>query len=381
MTRRSTNKLGINDIQNILLMFDYPFLAASENLSPKEKKFFLNNMHAIYFKKWLYSALYEDTIISPANILDNYFSEKNTVVGVDISYNSRSRQKFTYRVTSDTVNNHSFLNNLKIICDYCNPVASLNSIPEEIKNKLYFMDIFYFEFLIIVALEFNLITQMYGIHTVKYQKNSEKCKKFFSLEPKNQLEKIAHFTLAYAENNINKKLGIPHTVNSGFLSLALEKFVSTDDIYRTIFDTLGFDFDNMIELSNKNNLTESEEILMSSAFYLGSLLDKYFLSPMGHYLKLITVLYSMPIDFITEVDFIRPVLLTDCDFSPEVFAPSNYFNLTCIGTEILGLKKHDNSFESLKKDFSFNDLDFLIQTKSISDSIEITENMNNPLKN
>lgn len=323
----------------------------------------LLDISPVLFKKWYYSAFFEDTVLSPANILNSYFRKnKNEVASIYYCVNPSDRgdKKFIYQLQKDSVQCHSFIKNLKALTDYCFPVAAFHksdlypyTIPDDLSKNLITSDGYYFEFLVGMAQRFNLITPMPSINTCKYQKNGLQCHHFFSQSNTQILTSLMDAALEIFIEKFTNTLQMPHNIlTPSIMKRILIESVTTDDIFKKVYTSLGFDFDEMLRMVEISVLSDENEMLMSSAYFLGALLDKYFFSPMGNYFKLITPLYSVPFDFINETDYVRPVLLTGCDVSGDIFSPCNYFSLTPIGEEILGCENANPLFQDISQDFT-----------------------------
>ena len=317
----------------------------------------------LFFKKWYYSTFFEDTVLSPANILNSYYTKnKNEVayISYKVDPSARGNGRFSYHLATDSIADHSFIKNLVALTDYCLPAAAFDEggmypflIPENLIEKLTTTDGFYFEYLIQMAQRFNLITAMPSINTCKYQKNAEKCQRFFSQGNIQILTQLTNEALELFNEKFTEILQMPNNIlNPMNMRSFLATSILTDDIYKKVFTALGFHFDNMVEMAEMSILSPENETILASAYFLGTLLDKWFFSPLGHYLKLITPLYSVPYDFTDDTDYVRPILLTDCDVSGDVFSPCNYYSLTPIGEEILGYKNANPQFQNLWEDFT-----------------------------
>ncbi|MEA5084858.1 MAG: hypothetical protein VB018_12035 [Lachnospiraceae bacterium] len=337
-----------------------------------------------FFKKWCFSAFFEDTVLSPVNILNSYFDKrKNEVAYFSYKVNplGRGNNKYTYQISIDSVDRHSFIKNLFALTEYCFPVATFEEggvfpliIPKALSEKLTSTDGFYFEYLLLMAQRFNLLTAMPSINTCKFQKNEEQCNVFFTQTNTQILTLLTDEVFEIFNQKFADMLQIPYqVVNSSIMRSFLKDSITTDDIYDKVYSALGFDFDKMLKMAEIPVLSNENEMLMSSAYFMGTVLDKWFFSPLGDYLKLITPLYSVPYDFMNELDYVRPILLTGCDVSADVFSPCNYFSLTPIGEEILGWENSNPRFQNISQDFSQHKIQLFLSSIFDTNGINITD--------
>lgn len=337
-----------------------------------------------FFKKWCYSAFFEDTVLSPANILNSYLNKnENEVAYFSYKFNpsGRGNNKFTYQISVDSVDCHSFIKNLIALTEYCFPVATFEedglfpfTIPNALAEKLTTADAFYFEYLILMAQRLNLITAMPSINTCKFQKNKAHCDSFFSKNSKQILTLLTDEVFEIFNLKFIDVLQLPNrVVNSSIMRSFLKESITIDDIYDKIYSALGFDFDKMLKMAEIPVLSPENEMLMSSAYLMGTVLDKWFFSPLGDYLKLVTPLYSAPYDFMNELDYVRPILLTGCDVSADVFSPCNYFSLTPIGEDVLGYENPNPRFQNISQDFSEQQIQLFLRSMLEINGVNVTD--------
>ena len=339
-----------------------------------------------FFKKWCYSTFFEETVLSPINILNSYiYKNENEVAYFSYKVNplGKGNNKYIYQISIDSVAHHSFIANLLALTEYCSPVATFEEgglfpflIPDALAEKLTSVDGFYFEYLLIMAQRFNLITYMPSINTCKFQRNAEKCDHFFAQSNTQILALLTDEVFEIFNQKFTEILQMPYrVVNSSIMRSFLKESITTDDIYDKIYSALGFNFDKLLKIAEIPILSPENEILMSSAYFLGTVLDKWFFSPLGDYLKLITPLYSVAYDFMNELDYVRPILLTGCDISDDVFSPCNYFSLTPIGEDILGCENSNPEFQSISQDFSKKQIQLFISSMLNINEITIPHNI------
>lgn len=373
---------GIANPSFLTKYFTYSFGEAISTFTQTEQRKLLT-LSPTFFKKWFFSAFFEDTVLSPANILNSYLvKNKNEVAYFSYKVNSslKGDNKYTYNISVDSVACHSFINNLVELTEYCFPVGTFEeggmfplAIPTSLGKKLTIADGFYFEYLMLMARRFNLITAMPSINTCKYQKNVKQCENFFLQGNKQILTLLTDAVFEIFEQKFAEMLQLPYKViNSSIMKSFLKECETTDDIYDKVYSTLGFDFDKMLKMAEVSSLSAENETLMSSAYFMGTVLDKWFFSPLGDYFKLLTPLYSVSYDFMNELDYVRPILLTGCDVSADVFSPCNYFSLTPIGEEILGYKNSNPKFQNISEDFGQQQIQLFLNSTLHIDRIKLT---------
>lgn len=377
------NAMELTNPTSLTKYFTHGFGEVLSTFTKTEKQKLLS-LSPVLFKKWYYSAFFEDTVLSPANILNSYLDKnKNEVAYIThkVASAARGNNKYTYQLCVDSVDCHSFIKNLIAFADYCFPVATFEEgglfpliIPDALAKQLTTADGFYFEYLILMAQHFNLISTMPSINTCKFQKNTAQCDQFFNQSNAEILTLLTDKVFEIFNQKFTEMLPIPFKLmNSSIMKDFLRESITTDDIYNKVYSAMGFDFDKMLKMAEIPVLSPENETLMSSAYFMGTVLDKWFFSPLGDYLKLLTPLHSVPYDFMNETDYVRPILLTACDVSADVFSPCNYFSLTPIGEEILGYENSNPRFQNISQDFTEQQIRLFLSSTLHINRISITD--------
>lgn len=318
-----------------------------KELSEKDETEMLNKICPSLFKKWFYSALIDDTPLTPANIIKS-LSEKYAAFTIQDNNNPKT-QGWTLHSVKDTLSDSFFINDIKNLCDHCSPAGEIRfenpNDMYDLSNKLggiFIKDGYYASYLAIMAQRLGLIQKMPSINTVKYQKNDSAYNDFFALSPieahktllKNAVEIFIEKTAFQTQAPIN-------VFHADDIIEIISSSCVTDSIFAYIYSLMGFDFDKIAEIGTQSTLSEDDEALVSSVLYMGILIDKWLITPLGCYMGIISPYYASPYSFFEDYDYLRPVLTADCDLSVELFAPPNYFVLTDKGVDLLG-KRQDN---------------------------------------
>jgi hypothetical protein len=92
--------------------------------------------------------------------------------------------------------------------------------------------------------------------------------------------------------------------------------------------------------------------LLSGTFVMGIVLDRFFFTPFGHFLRVIRPMYALPFAFSEEiVDYVNVCEDPDEAFV-AFFAPCSSYTLTALGLKILNIKPNaDNYFDAKELNF------------------------------
>lgn len=343
-------------------IFIREFLATSKNLCDEEKEV-LNKISLPILSKWFFSAILNNTMLTPANILNASLKAENSPNVFRLKTYINKKGSLGIRNTRNSIRRHSFIKDLQIVCNYFDPVNEFEyehtfpaKIPEDFR-KAYISDTYYYNYLLIMAKTLNLIKPMDSIGTVKYQKDNETADAFFKMTTLEILKKITDTALVLFKINFTNQLRLPLNMFdiNDFIQI-IKTSIDAEDIFAFFYKALGFDFKNIVKLSEKEKVSVEEEILLSSVYYMGTIIDKWFFTPFGLYLDILTPIYLHTMDFEEEIDFARPLLLTNCDMTGELFSSCNYFYLTPIGEKIFQVSNHDEDIPLSNMLFTYDQL-------------------------
>ncbi len=326
------------------------------------------------FKKWLYSTFAEDTPLTPINIIRN-FCKSELMFSIDVSYNE---QKFFCSLKKHelSLNDDFFIKDIKYICDKCFPAGDYDFFSYEnssliISNfkDVFINDFYYISYIAELALSIGLLSKMPSINTTKYQKNEIECNKFFSLDNIEQFKILLNCAVELFIKKVSLKTGIalPNSSTKTIIKILSSEYLF-DPLFRYIYSIIGIDIDNILENINQDTekeLSDEEEFAASSTLYLNVLIDRWLVTPLGHYMGILTPCYFESYYFIEDYDFVKPILTTNCDPSLELFLTPNYFTLTKKGAKILNTSPNENDNISMNKEITYEEANNLINLYQI----------------
>jgi len=355
----NNNEFNQNIIEKIYLSFNDGLNSVISKTETDEIDMIFSIIPSI-FKKWLYSSLINDTPLTAHNIISSYL-KKEILCSFDLKRDGNCAVVIPI-IEENTEENPIFIRDLKHLANSCNPVCSVDFSKRDLNLSSFFPDTFihdnfYISYLALVAEHFGLIEKMPSINTVKYQLNKENYNSFFS---KSNIEILKLISFMSIDTFINKAavyLQAPMKIaDRNDILNVLSGSCITDNIFADIYTRIGFDFGNVSSIGEKKHLSEDEEALISSVLYMGILIDKWLLTPLGHYIGLLTPTYSQPYCFKEDYEYIKPVILTGCDLSFELFAPSNCYVLTALGENVFGSSQEDKKIYTLNGNITEADI-------------------------
>ena len=339
------------DADYITRSFTVQFTSVYQNAKIKDKakliKFF-----AHFFRFWYYSAVAENTVLSPANMIDAMYAKQRGdayyTPRVDLMYDGASWFELSYLNYEYSPDRHPVVEDLKTFADILNPDASLTkngfftaALEQKIYNAISIKDTFYLEYLFQLSANLGLIKRIPSIHANKIQ-ISGNAREFLALPAREILAAAVNETLNICVRFIKNTDPLTEfTVNRYFFESILKKPMPTNEIIRTVYAKAGELLDLNAEAqdgqSDENGgpapgPEELEQLIMTSSYIFGILLDKYFFTAFGYYLRIIQPLYTRPYDFYTTIEGLNNKNFNDV--ITGLYMPCNAYTLTRLGTEL-----------------------------------------------
>jgi len=332
-------------------------MEAYREANPKKRRNTLPFLQAIY-RRWFYSALIENTPISPANLLDSICLHYNEAKPTYPIAHQKGKSKFTginIELLTYSLKSHPIVADLGLLIEYCTPHIDLTegdvfitANALELGSKLSLNDPNYAAYLLEVALWMKLIVKIPSVGVNRFKPTKDAAKQLSS-PAKYLFHDIVEITIAMAAKGLQGLVMLPETIFSqSFIRALLNAPMDTDDIFQRVYEVLGYDMEDLLDFTMSMEDDEDMDMdILAGTFMTGVFLDKFFFTPFGHFLKLIRPLYVLPFEFSGEItDYV------DVSDDPEevmiaFFAPCSSYTLTDLGIEYFGVEKTaDNYFDT-----------------------------------
>lgn len=340
--------------------FEQGFLEAYKNANPRKRRRVLPYLQAIH-RRWYYSTLVENTPFTPANLMESVFRHYNECPDRYPVALLRTPAKVTgvdSLVLEYTAKKHPIIDDMRKIMSFCTPHVDLLEVgcfseeqSLESAKQLSLNDPHYASFLLDLAIFMKLLTKVPAIYVTRMQP-SKKLEETMGESDEEILREMVEATISITTQGLRGTMPMPESVfTEAFVRGLLSRPMETDEIFFRVFDSLGYDIDDVLELHNEPVLPGAtleslghDMELMSGMFVLGIMLDRFFFTPFGHFLRVIRPMYVMPFSFQGEMnDYVKV-----CDDPDETFvaffAPCSSYTLTELGLEIFGIEKTPENF-------------------------------------
>jgi len=364
------------EILRISQFFIDDFKSAYFNIKKQGKTKILDNFYSIY-RKWYYSAFFDQNILTPAHIvyrmnekegLNNYYVPVAKI-------KSKSRfNGFDIKILNYTTDNHPIIEDLKIFIDYAK-IVTINQgglVCDDDINKILKLismnDKFYLEYLLRIGEKLKIFKKMPSIHSEVYcaGKNYHT---FFENDGRICFDKVMKAAIDFSCEMLNDFFFDEQKFFSyDYLESIIKNPIPIEEIFKDIYDLVGINIEEFWlndEPYGNSDFEEFTDMILSSAFFLKVMLDKWFLIPFGDYLKVVMPIYTFPYDFSQKMNEIIDELAVDriSDFSAALYYPCSRYYVTPVAFDYFNIKK--NYYDEYKKIFDKIPMNIVIDTITI----------------
>ena len=332
----------------------------------KSDKLKLQSSLANIYRRWYYSSFIENSYLTPANILEalnrKYSLPPDLAPVVQLKSHAKyAGLNFIYQEYNK--NTHPIVNDYRKIINFCRPgihLTETDQMPEYIaetaSHELHLNDPCYAMYLVDIALDMGLLIKTPSIHVNRAQlaPNAEKT---VAASDNIIFDKIVNSTFSHASKTLSELVPLPIPLfDTEYLTNILKEPVETDIIFQRLYDTLGVDINDLMGLDIFDEIDMLDMAVISGTYLLGVMIDKYFLTPFGHYLRLIRPMYIMPFDFKNEVSLYLDTNLEEDEIGSAFYAPCSCYHLTELGLEYFMVRQNPGNYLDIEKRFNFDDI-------------------------
>jgi hypothetical protein len=347
------NESYIDYIQTTHSIFEKRFTEAYRQANTRRRARLLPFISTIY-RRWLYSALMEETLLTPANLIESINREFDQPPGNSPVIRLRSETRFngtSIEMRDYTIEKHPVLEDIKIAVEFCIPSVELcedDSLPNEkaaeLAARLSLWDPHYASYLINIAMWMKLLTKIPSIYSNRAQvtKNYEER---LSTPAGELFAEIVEASIVSAAFNLNDLIPLPEPVfGESFLRSILKKPMVTDEVFQRAYELLGVSLEDMMDMDEEDDFSLMDAAFLSGTFMMGIALDKFFYTPFSYYLKLIRPVYILPFDFESEIVYFLDSGFEDDELSAAFFAPCSKYFFTDLGIQYFNIKPNRDNY-------------------------------------
>lgn len=336
------------------------FNRAYAELNLKNKEAVLTYSSA-FFRKWIYSALINDTLVTPSAISQHY-----GVKNIYPMFSNSSIKKIGFVTVKNiqySIKNHPICRDFKLILkafarginldeDFTMSFQNVKSI-----KGLSTIDIEYVKYLTVLGLGMGYIEKMPSINTVVYTTTSL-ANEIENISNKDLLDELVNEAF---DNGVQALSMLCDDCDTDEIRNIIEKYISspisTDELYGKIFKE---------EIKKDNNAFDDFTAFSEAAimFERGMTLDRELLTPFAYYFKFLNLHYMYEYSFEEEMNYLDKItsalsddIFDDEDFefninskiSSMLYTPSTLYVTTSLGKEYFNIKEENSDSNILNK--------------------------------
>lgn len=343
-----TNHLSFQQKHKQLLhIFQEDFFQVYQQLDKAVQKDILK-IAPVLFRRWYVSSIIPETTLSPSVAFRIDFAQQLSAQKVysyvmEVNTNQQKEDIFQYHLLEYSLEKHLLIEDLQTVLDYCTPDCTVTEdgmfFEKDIAillKKLSHKDIFYVQYITMLLWNLELLAPIASIHTYHIQP-SKKAENFFQKPHKEILPLIIEAALEIASYEFTQVIG---TDSEYFTPDVFREFLKSgmdiENIFISFYDMVEIDITKIWEMTPEEMLSEDDTSIVSSFFFMGVLLDKWFLTPFSHFLQLIYPIYYLPIYFINLLNRMANLIVAHYPIHAELYGPCSTFDLTPLGETLLG---------------------------------------------
>ncbi len=335
--------------KQLLTIFQQDFFQIYHQLDEAVQKHILK-IAPILFRRWYVSSIIPETTLSPSVAFRIDFAQQLQNQNVyyyvmQTDTNQQGQCIFQYHLLEYSLHKHPFVEDLYKVISYCTPDCAMTEegmfFEKDIEiliKSLSHKDSFYVQYITMVLWHLELITPIASIHTYRIQP-SQKAEAFFQKPHSEILPILLEAALEIASYEFTEAMGAdPEYFTPDIFKEFLKSGTDIENIFISLYDMVEIDIVKIWESTSEEALSEDDTAIASSFFFMGVLLDKWFLTPFGHFLQLIYPIYYLPLYFIGVLNRMANLIVAHYPIQAELYGPCSTFDLTPLGEALLGEK-------------------------------------------
>ena len=297
--------------------------------------------------KWYYTALANETILSPANILGLDFpaDDENTT---EYAYVMRTKaaeeqtdeefiSEYNFSLLGYSTEAHPIVEDLQTLISFCTPDRATDEhgllLKEDAAEAMEHLSMnaeFYLEYLTRLAWLQGLLVPMPSIHTQRVRPSAS-CEDFFAQPTEDILLQLAETACSLTADRFIETMELEEGIaTTDFFYTLLKNHQEVDKIFVDFYKRVDVDIEKIWQTA-PDQLTKEEHAIVSSFLFTGIMLDKWFLTPMSVFFRFIRPIAFTPMRFYNLVNNLAALVLMKHNLGAELFTPPTYFSLTKMG--------------------------------------------------
>lgn len=305
---------------------------------------------AAFFRKWYYSTLVEDTVITPSYIAE-YGAEAENVYPVFKSNSASRIGSFEIKNIKYSIDNHPICNDFRKVVKAFNKGVVLNDELQmnfaDIKKigKITTFDVEYITYLIMLAIDLGYIEKMPSLGVIMYC-TSKNAKKIAEMTNRNLLTELVNAGLKLSASYLSDDfLGEEYSVTADMVKDWIIKPKPVDKLFESAYGEIALEIS---ESTFIEDMDEMERVIVAKAYARGVILDRWFLTPFSYYFRFINTTYMYEFSYYDEMMFLIKAAETvketgdNTIIDTAIYAPCTMYRTSKLAREYFELPVNNN---------------------------------------
>lgn len=350
-------------INELNMYFLVRFEDIYNNMKIKGKSSLLKYISA-FFRKWYYSTLIEDTVITPSYIAEYGADEKNVY---PVIKNSSVKRIGSININNIkfSIDNHPICNDFKAIIRVFRKGIVLNDELqmdiEDIKKiaDITSYDVEYINYLTMVGIDLGYIEKMPSVNALSIFCASKKADTLEEENNKKLLNDMVAAAIKISSTYLTDDfMGERYNVPLDMIENWLINPKPVDKIFEEAYGEIALEIS---ESMTDEDMDDMERAVTAKAYARGVVIDKWFLTPFSYYFRFINTTYMYEFSFDEEMNYFVNALRSsdayykDAIISSAIYSPCTIYKLSGLGAEFFGIK-YNNEIPHIFKNMNGNEV-------------------------
>jgi len=348
----------MDHVKQLHALFEANFMDAYRNSNPRKRRNLLPSLQSV-FRRWFYSSIVEEAYLSPANLLEAFCIHHNRPSQIAPVVHPSGATRLTgisTEIYEYSLDKHHIVNDIRMLIDYCTPHIDLDETNGfliesaiELGGKISLNDPGYATYLLLIALRLRLLTKVPSVGINRFKPAAKAKTVLDQTSDRDLFRDIVEAGIAIAAKEMQNLVMLPESLfTPAYIRSLLTQPMQTDDIFARVYDVLGYDMEDLLDITrdigDDGSMDDIDVDLLAGTFMTGVLLDKYFFTPFGHYMKLIRPLYILPFEIESEVTEFVDTSNDPDEVVIAFYAPCSSYTLTDLGLEYFDVQKTEDNY-------------------------------------
>lgn len=299
-----------------------------------------------FFRKWYYSTLIEDTLITPDYIAKYGLSENNIY---PVLKNSSVKRIGSISIDNIkfSIKNHPICNDFKALVRAFRKGIVLNDELqmdfEDIKKigDITSFDIEYIDYLTMIGIDLGYIDKMPSV-SVSMFCASKKADNLDDMDNEKLLYAMVGAAIKISSTYLSDDfMGERYNVTMDMVEDWLVNPIPVDKIFEGAYGEIALEISDSM---TPEDMDDMERAITAKAYARGVVIDKWFLTPFSFYFRFISTTYMYEYSFDEEINYFVNALKSSDDFYEDaiinsaIYSPCTIYRLSPLGDEFFDIK-------------------------------------------